>query len=313
MKRGRLITIGSFDGVHRGHAALLGTAVGEARKRNLKSLALTFRVPPRLVLEKWKNLPAGRQGRATEVSALLSDPIEKERLIRDHGVDEVLLLDFDKKIATLRPFLFFRDVLLRGFNAKGVVVGLDFRFGTDRSAGALELVRWGGEFGIPVWVIPPVRWNRRVVSSTLIRQLLRADQLGQANAYAGHPYLIHGTVVKGRGAGTKLGFPTANLRIAPAKILPRGVFAVAGWVQNGRMKPFQGVCNIGIRPTLLKSSPVSVEVHLFGRPGLLIGKRVFVQLLHRLRKEKRFSSVAALKRAIAADVRRARILLKRSH
>lgn len=294
MKRGRIITIGSFDGVHLGHAALLDCAVQEARKRQLKSLALTFSMPPKMVLEK------------TALSVLLTTSFEREWLIRKHGIDEVIFLDFNKQIAHVAPFQFFRDVLIERYQAKGIVVGADFRFGFNRSAGAVELVRWGLEYEIPVWVIPPVKKRGVIVSSSHVRMLLQNNQMRLLQGFLGHPVVVGGIVVKGRGLGKKIGFPTANIKQEPHKGLPRGVFAVRGWINK---KAFTGVCNIGVRPTVSKNGSISVEVHSFGPVIPRPGQRVLIELLHALRPEKKFTSREELTRAIAKDVKRAKTML----
>lgn len=300
MKKGFLITIGSFDGVHRGHQALIDRTVLEAKKRKFRSLALTFGVPPKMVLD-----PNGGP-------RILSDAHEKEALLQRMGVGRVVSLNFDRSVASLKPFSFFRSILLEQFGARGLVVGADFRFGKDRSAGALELVHWGLEFEIPVWVIPPVRYQKKVVSSSLIRQLLETDHFKKATGFLGHPYLIGGKVARERGTGRKLGFPTANLQTAPEKILPRGVFVVRGWIEDSKKKTFAGVCNIGVRPTFLKKSEVKVEVHIFNRSGNLLSRTLFIELLHQLREEKKFKNPTELKKAIATDVRRARAYLRQN-
>jgi riboflavin kinase/FMN adenylyltransferase len=302
MAKGRIITIGSFDGVHRGHAALLDFTVQAARKRHLKSMALTFKVPPKIVL---KQEPSKQ---------LLSDVEEKRYLISRHRLDEIEMLNFNDKILSLKPFHFFRDILLRSYNARGVVVGADFRFGEGRSAGAVELVQWGGEFEIPVWVIPAVRWNGKIISSSSIREALAANRLDAANNLLGHPYIVGGRVVKGHARGRGLGFPTANIRAADGKLLPAGVFAVTGWYagKTGKKHAFKGVCNIGVRPTLYTGSPVTVEAHLFGTHPDLVGKQMMVELRRRLRGEKKFASADKLAAAIRKDVEQARFWLAKS-
>ncbi len=302
MAKGRIITIGSFDGVHRGHAALLDFTVHAAKKRKLRSMALTFKVPPKIVL----NQDASK--------LLLSDVEEKKYWLAKHGLDEVEVLNFDDKILSCKPFHFVRDVLIKKYNARGVVVGADFRFGAGRSAGAVELVQWGGEFEIPVWVVPPVKWNGKVVSSSLIREALANARMEAAGNLLGHPYSVYGHVVKGNARGRKIGFPTANLQVAPEKLLPAGVFAVTGWIngKNAKKTPFKGVCNIGVRPTLYDAAPVLTEVHLFGLNRNLVGKRMLVELRKRLRGEKKFTSLKKLQAAIAKDVERARFWLAKS-
>src|ERR1044071_8011765 len=286
---GRLVTIGSFDGVHLGHMALLDRTVAEAKKRRLTSLALTFNIPPRMILDRNKKI------------SVLSNPIEKEKLIKSRGIDEIVQLDFDRGFSKIKPYAFFRGVLLERFKAKGIVVGLDFRFGVNRSAGAVELVRWGEEMRIPVWVIPPVKLRREVVSSTTIRELLLKDNLNHANQLLGHPYLIHGSVVKGHGKGKKLGYPTTNLKTSRGKVLPQGVFVVRGTAVGGSERPLLGVCNIGRRPTFYRRSSIVVEPHWLGSSFKKTPKAMFIELLTRLRGEKKFKSPSELVRAIQAD------------
>lgn len=296
MKRGYIITIGSFDGVHNGHQALLERTRVEAAKRNLKSLAFTFAIPPKMILDP--NHPL----------RVLSDAREKDVLLRRFGVDEILFWKFTKSTSVLRPFTFLKTVLIEGMNAKGIVVGADFRFGADRSAGVHELVRWGQEFEIPVWVVAPVKHQRHVVSSSMIRHLLETGKVKRATALLGHPYLIAGRVVRGHQRGRKLGFRTANIQPPAGKVLPHGVFAVTAWTNDQKKKILKGVCNIGVRPTVEASGLVNVETHLFDVSRNLLGKTLYIELQRYLRAEKKFSSPAELSRQIARDVRQARLL-----
>lgn len=310
VNKGRLITIGSFDGLHRGHEALVDRAVLEAGKRGLRPTALTFSIPPRMVLE------------APENYYLLSTLLEKECLLRSRGIDEVIFLPFDEQMSQVRPFEFFRRVLIDTYQAKGLVVGLDFRFGQRRGAGAWELVQWGCDYDVPVWVISPVRYSRKTVSSTLIRQFMMENRFKAATNFLGHPYLVVGRVVKGRGVGKKIGIPTANIEVEKGKVLPRGVFVIQAWVEGKstrqkliddyRQKRWshKGICNIGVRPTFLKKSPLTVEIHLFDGGLSLIGKRVAIELLHKIRDEKRFPSKEALIKAISQDELKARRFFK---
>ncbi len=294
MRRGRFITIGSFDGVHRGHVELLERAVHEAKKRSLRSLALTFNIPPRMVLNK------------SHPIKILSDKVEKEFLIKSLGIDEVVFLNFDAHFSKIRPFSFFRGLLINQFKAKGLVVGFDFRFGEGRSAGAIELVKWGQEFEIPVWVIPPIHQEKAIVSSTRIRELMEAGRFQKALSFLGHPYLIAGKIVRGQRVGRKIGFPTTNIQTIKGKLLPSGVFVIRGRPLNLKSKEqFFGVGNIGRRPTLFKNSPVTVEVHWLKGNVPSYGKTIVLELLHRLRPEKKFKSAQALQKAIKQDIIRA--------
>lgn len=298
MRGGRIITIGSFDGVHRGHQALLERTVLEANKRKARAMALTFAVPPRMVLDTHAR------------RLLLSTELEKRHLLSRFGMDEIEVIEFSRDLAGMRPFGFFKEILVNRLKARGIVVGADFRFGADRSAGALELVRWGEEFEIPVWVIAPVRHAGHVASSTAVRSLLEEGRFRKAVSVLGHPYLIAGRVIRGRGLGSKIGVPTANVGVHPDKVLPRGVFAVRAWVEGRENRAggvLRGVCNIGIRPTF-GGRRTSVEVHFPGKKLNLRGRVLFVELERRLRGEKRFRSIAALRRQIGRDIRAAMLL-----
>ncbi len=302
--KGRVIAIGSFDGVHLGHQSLIARTIQEAQKRGYKSTILTFRIPPKMVLDP------------QESHELLSDSYEKEALLRSYGIDEVIFLDFSEEVARLMPFGFFKYVLIKKLNAKGIVVGSNFRFGFHRSAGAAELVQWGEKFKIPVWVLPSVKSHGVVISSSHIRQLVQDGRFEQFHALLGHPFLIGSQVVKGRGIGKKMGVATLNL--APKhKALPRGVFIIRGWsvgiLKGGQPNSFKrnnqrlffGVCNVGIRPTFLKKSPVTVEVHILEGLDLAKGKFLFIELLKKIRNEKRFPSKTALIKVIEQDIRKA--------
>jgi riboflavin kinase/FMN adenylyltransferase len=297
VKRGNLITIGSFDGVHLGHQALLARTCHEAQKRGLKSMAFTFAIPPKMVLD------------SAHALRLLSDAREKETLLRSFGMDEVVFWKFTQQTSTLRPFAFLRNILIERFKARGIVVGADFRFGAERAAGVHELVRWGQEFEIPVWVIPAVRRHGHVISSSVIRHLLETHKIKKAAGLLGHPYLLAGRVVRGKQRGRRLGFRTANITPTPGKVLPHGVFAVKAWLNNRPKFRYDGVCNIGVRPTLESDATVNVETHLFDISENLLGKILFVELHHFLRAEKKFASPAELGRQIALDVKRARAKL----
>ncbi|MFN0117733.1 MAG: bifunctional riboflavin kinase/FAD synthetase [Elusimicrobiota bacterium] len=301
MKRGRFITIGSFDGIHLGHQALIERTVLEAKKRGYKTLALSFRTPPRMVLNPTSKL------------ALLSTEKEKEQLFKKFGIDDVHFLDFDHDISQMKGFYFFKKVLLERFQAKGIVVGLDFRFGMNRSSGAHELVRWGGEFEIPIWVIPPVKWSKSIVSSTLVRNLFEENKFIKASHFLGHPYLISGQVKKGEKIGSKIGFPTANIEVSKGKILPLGVYVVKGKVERSSRSQISswGICNIGYKPTVSKSKFPHVEVHFLKKLPPLYNREISIELLHRLRGEKKFNNLSALQKAIQSDQKRATLWIKK--
>jgi len=193
-RAGNLITIGSFDGVHRGHWTLLDKTVLEAKKRNLVPMALTFEIPPRMVIHKYPD------------PSVLTTPHEKEWLIRERDIEKVESIDFDSEFANQKSYYFFKYGLLQKYRAKGIVVGLDFHFGIHRSGSVYDLVRWGQDFGIPVWVLPQFKWRGEVASSSWIRTLLQAKRYKECMEVMGHPYSIFGQVVNGRGVGKNWGF-----------------------------------------------------------------------------------------------------------
>lgn len=304
MRNGSLVTIGSFDGVHRGHAALLERTLLEARKRKLRPLALTFHRPPKMVLQH----PPKRQ--------LLSTPLEKEWEIRRVGIKTISFLTFNRSMSQTRPFAFFRDFLLNRLKAKGIVVGADFRFGNNRAAGARELVSWGQQFGIPVWVIPAVTWDGTIVSSSRIREAFESNRFTKGLNFLGHPYSIFGRRASGEGLGRRIGFPTINLAVDEQKCLPKGVFLIEGWTMEKKRvprrlgKPFYGVCNIGHRPTVSSGKRITMELHAFNFSERMNSRYYLVRLVRRLRGEKRFASIQRLITAIRRDVQRGQELLK---
>lgn len=302
-RAGRLVTIGSFDGVHRGHRALIERTVREARARRLIPTAVTFHVPPKMIIDAKSRL------------SVLTTPDEKAVLLKRAGIEEIHVVRFSRRFAHLRPFRFFRSYLLEKLRAKGLVIGLDFRFGERRSAGAVELVRWGQEFEIPVWAIPPVKKGRAKISSTRIRQALAQSDYSCARELLGHPYIVSGVVRRGRGVGRALGFRTANIASPREKILPAGVYAVTARIgRRGQRfenaaRTVAGVCNIGSRPTLGAGGRLLTEVHLFDFTGDLVGRPLVVELVKKLRAERRFANTDALVRQIRMDAAQARRFL----
>lgn len=300
MKKGAIVTIGSFDGVHRGHMALLKKTCEEANKRKKTALGLTFKIPPKVVLKKEKG------------PFLLSTPDEKKWLVKSLGIDHLDFYDFNRQSSRTHPHHFFKNILIDKYNVSGVVVGHDFRFGVNRSAGAVDLVRWGVEHNIRIWIIGPVKAGSLIISSSQIRAFLLKSNINKAQQLLGHPYLIIGPVVRGLGLGQTLGFPTVNIQPQPNKIYPRGVYAVRGWVGNGQRK-FKGVCNIGFRPTVSNTGKLSIETHVLGKTPVFGKQKVSIELLKKMRDEKRFKSQKALIHAISGDVEKANIFFKKRH
>jgi riboflavin kinase/FMN adenylyltransferase len=290
MKRKNFITIGTFDGLHRGHQAVIRRLLALARRRGMDTRVVMFEVPPRLFFHPHV------------VPRLLTTAKERVELLRGMGVGGVKALRFDRSIAVQTPRAFFENVLVKGMNAGGVLVGSDFCFGKDRAGTVQTLAELCREKGLAFEAEELVCRGPAKVSSTRVRVLLETGRVERARRLLGRPFVVGGRVVAGRGLGSKLGFPTANLKVPPEKLLPPGVFAGrAHWDGKSRA----AAVNIGTKPTVEAAGRLSVEVHLPGFKGDLRGKVLRVELLRRLRSEKKFASVDALKAQVAKDVRRA--------
>lgn len=276
--------LGFFDGVHRGHAQLLTACRQIADSLRCRAGVVTFLShPDQLVYGK--------------APALITTPEERDRLLyQDFSMDTVVKLPFDKAMMTM-PWMDFYRMLRREYGACGLVVGEDFRFG-DRGAGTAALLRQAcREEGIPCTVVPQLRLEGEVVSSTGIRQLLRGGDVRRAAEFLGHPYTLSGTVVHGRGLGHTIGIPTANLPFPAALEVPRlGVYACMACV-NGEKYP--AVTNIGTRPTV-SGEGITVEPWILGEVGDLYGAPLRLEFLEFVRPERKFPDLDALR----AEIRR---------
>ena len=282
------LAVGVFDGVHLGHRAVIQRTIEDARSAGGVAVVVTFdRHPsavlapasaPQMLLPLWRRLEA----------------------IGESGVEATLVFAFDEEFSR-QPAAAFVERLVRGFGSvAGISVGAGFVFGHRRS-GNLEVLReLGRRHGFAVHGVPPVTIAGEVVSSTRIRELVAAGDLGRAGALLGRAYTLAGEVVAGDRLGRQLGFPTANLDVPGLVLPPRGVYAA--WARTaGRRLP--AAVNIGVRPTVDGTAAVPrVEAHLLGFAGELYGARLELELASRLREERRFPSPAALRTAIGEDV-----------
>jgi riboflavin kinase / FMN adenylyltransferase len=281
-KDGCVATIGNFDGVHRGHLALLEQLVKEARSRGLPSVVILFEPQPREFFD-----PAGAPARLTPFR-------EKIQLLKQLPIDYLICLHFNAKWAEMSAESFIQSVLIEALHVKHLILGEDFHFGKNRKGNAELLKKY-----FSVEVFPPVNENGERISSTAIRHSLAAGNLGSAEKGLGRSYAIAGRVKRGAGRGREWGFPTANIAV-PKKGLPlSGVFFVH--VNGERLKHHPGVANIGIRPTVDGSYTV-LEVLLLDFDGNLYDQHLEVQFLHKLRDEIKFDNIEALKDQIKADV-----------
>lgn len=281
-----VLTIGSFDGVHLGHQKILQTVQERAKSLGGASALMSLWPHPRAFFHP------------EEPIALLTDPDQKEKLLESQGLDLYFILPFTSGIASMEPDHFLREVVFGKCRATRVVVGHDFSFGKGARGDIRLLERVGAEYGATAEVVQAVESDGERVSSTRVRALVAAGDMAGALRLLGRPYALAGTVRRGRGLGRQLGFPTANIVPAMALLPACGIYAAR--VEIGGA-PHLAAVNIGIAPTLPHDRPV-VEAHLLDFTGELEGLRLEVQLLHRLRPEKRFDSVEALKEGIRNDI-----------
>ena len=283
-----VVTIGSFDGLHRGHQLLIEKVRAHARESGQKSAVLTFRPHPAKVLAPLYSPP------------LLMSPERKVRALAALGLDLTLTQRFDQDFADLPAEDFSRSVLAEGLGSRRVVIGDDFTFGRDRLGKAEDLLELGKQHGFEVEIVRRLAVEGMLVSSTRVRSFLLQGKVRGAAVLLGRPYRIQGEVVAGRGRGRTLGFPTANVK-SDAEILPgRGVYVCHFHVQ-GEPQGMWAACNVGHNPTF-GHQELGVEVHVLSEPGQLLGKQVAVGFIQRLRAEVRFESPKALAEQIQKDV-----------
>lgn len=285
-----LVILGTFDGVHRGHASLLRRFIALARRRKMAPRAVLFDRPPRFYFAP------------PHAPALLTTRQERAELLHKLGLQDLRFLRFSKDWAEMPHTDFFDRYVLGRWRAGGLLVGPDFAFGKDRLGDIHWLERACREKGVHFEVFSMVSTqDRQKISSSRIRNLLLGGEVEEAARLLGRSYSVSGSVIRGRGVGHKLGVPTANLRVDRQKLLPTGVFKVrVRWDEGGR--PRIGVCNIGFRPTFGGENRLHVEVHIPGFSGSLYGHAVTVEFLRKLRSEMKFPSIAALKRQIGKDI-----------
>jgi riboflavin kinase/FMN adenylyltransferase len=296
------LTIGNFDGVHRGHQAMLALLRSEAQHRGLPSCVMTFEPHPR---DHFARL-AGKPELAPARIATLRDKLsELERC----GVDQVVVLRFDSRLAALSPQAFIDDVLVRGLGTRYVLVGDDFRFGARRAGDYAMLDAAGAAAGFDVARMMSYEVHGLRVSSSAVREALAGGDMARVATLLGRPYSISGHVVHGRQLGRELGFRTLNLRFRHPKPAAMGIYVVS--VTGLAEQALQGVASLGVRPSVEDAGRVLLEVHCLDWPAALgndggYGRCVRVELLHKLHDELRYASLDALREGIARDEAAAR-------
>ena len=294
--RGAVVAIGNFDGVHRGHRAVIAAALHRARSLDKPAAALTFEPHPRAFFNPREKL------------FRLSDEATKLKLLSGAGLDGAIVLTFDAALAKLTAEAFVRRILVDRFAVSGAAIGFNFHFGMSRAGSPDFLAAEGKKCGFAVDVVPPFEDNGRPVSSGPIREALAAGRVEEAAEYLGYPWFVTGEVVHGDKRGRELGFPTANLVLDASCGLRHGIYAVRVGVGGRR---YDGVASFGRRP-MFDTGVVLLEVFLFDFSGDIYGKTIDVAFIAWLREEAAFASVDALVTQMHDDARRAREALARA-
>lgn len=282
-----IVTIGTFDGVHIGHQKIIKKLIKTAEERHLKSIVLTFFPHPRMVLQKHTDIQ------------LLNTIEERKALLYHFGVNDIYIQEFTKEFSELSAEDFVKTLLVDKLNTKHIIIGYDHQFGKNRSAGIDDLKIFGKQFGFEVDEISVQDVDDVAVSSTKIRNALYQGDIATANSYLGYSYFLTGTIIKGRGLGRQIDFPTANISIEETyKLIPKhGVYVVKTSIGN---RTVFGMMNIGTNPTV-NGKEQSIEVHLFDFNADIYAEKIQVELLHRLRDEHHFDSIDDLKNQLHQD------------
>ena len=289
-----LLTIGVFDGVHLGHQRLISELIKQARQRNLLAGVVTFRQHPEDLFSSRSKLP------------FLTDMKKRTSLLKEEGVDFIVTLSFNKDLAGLSARQFI-NLMQKHLRMQGLVIGSDFALGKGREGDTGAIQRLGKEMGFGVTVVPPLKINGEVVSSTLLRQALTKGDIKKVHELTGRSFSLRGKVVEGTGRGEGLGFPTANMDVKSGQALPPDGVYVGLTRANGKV--YQSMTNIGRNPTF-GDAERSVESYLVDYHGDLYGKELQLEIVARLRDEKKFASAAELKNQIAQDIMQGKDILE---
>lgn len=290
------VAIGNFDGLHRGHQAVVAVMMEAARAQKLAPSVLTFEPHPRRVF-------------APEAPRFRIEPLaQKLRRLRDAGVAQCFMPRFTKAFAAMSAEQFLDEVLGKQLHAKAVVTGENFAFGKGRAGDVIMLAEWGAVHGVAVHTVPPLVAEGEVCSSSAVRLSLGRGDVAHAGALLGHPYRLSGRVMHGDKRGRTLGMPTANVSLPPGLKLPTyGIYAVLATVRG---KTYLGAASLGVRPTIGGQEHASLEVHLLDFAGDVYGARMAVDFITWMRGEETFPSLTELQQAMMKDCQQARDLLQ---
>ena len=286
-QRGSVVTIGTFDGVHIGHKAILKRVIDSAKKNDLDSAVLTFFPHPRMVVQKDSNIK------------LLNTLSEKKQLLEKTELDHLIIHPFTQVFSRLTAVEYVRDILVNQLNAKKIIIGYDHRFGRNRTANIEDLREFGNTYHFDVEEISAQELDDVAVSSTKIRNALTSGDILTANGFLGYNYVVSGTVVKGKAIGRTLDYPTANLKIEEDyKLIPeKGIYITKAFFGG---KTVYGMTSIGTNPTV-GGIDRTIETFFLDFSGDLYGKEIRLEFLQHIRNEKNFENIEKLKAAIKRD------------
>jgi riboflavin kinase/FMN adenylyltransferase len=282
-----IVTIGTFDGVHIGHKKILKKVVAESKKGNCESVVLTFFPHPRMVLQQNSDIK------------LLNTIEEKTELIENIGIDNLIIHPFNKEFSELSAEEFIKKILIDKLNIQKIIIGYDHRFGKNRAANFDDLKLFGKKYNFEVEEIKVKEINQIAISSTKIRNAIVDGNISLANKYLDYNYTLSGIVVKGNQLGRTIGFPTANIKINESyKLIPKnGVYIVNAIIDKALVF---GMMNIGNRPTI-NGQHQTIEVNFLNFNKILYNKKISVNILKKIREEKKFQSIEALKKQLEKD------------
>ena len=282
-----VVTIGTFDGIHLGHQKILSRLIKSSKNKDLNSVVLTFFPHPRIILNKYNEVK------------MIDTLDEKIIHLNEIGIDSLIIHPFDKNFSLLSANQFIKDFLVDKLKIKHIIIGYDHRFGKGREASVTDLKNYADDYDFTVEEIKAQEIEKITVSSTKIRNSINQGDIKTTEKYLGRSFNLTGKIVKGDGLGKKINYPTANIFIEETyKIIPKdGVYLVETIIED---KLFNGMMNIGHRPTI-GTNVKSIEVHLFNFNEDIYGKVISIKMISKIRDEKKFSSIEALKEQLVKD------------
>lgn len=289
--RHSVVTIGTFDGVHIGHSAILKRLVETAKKEDLDSVVLTFFPHPRMVLQQHSEI------------SLLNTIDERAQLLEKTGLEHLVIHPFTHAFSRLTALEYVRDILVNGLKAKKIIIGYDHRFGRNRTANIENLKEFGLTYGFEVEEISAKELDDVTISSTKIRNALNAGDIETANSYLGYNYMLTGEIEKGKALGRTINYPTANLKLKEKyKLIPKnGVYVVASIIEG---KKIFGITSIGTNPTV-GGKKRTIETHFLNFNKDLYEKEITIEFLKHIRDEETFDSIEELRQEIEIDEKKA--------